>query len=213
MKAVFEKARNALGYTRNNPRLDPEHELQGVVPQRVLVNQTVHSPSHGLLAADCDQITATGGDEVLFSKNNVLLKCQVQSLCLKKSELVGVNSEESELTSPVFPEDSSSRSKSLDSHDLIPGFLFVTTRGSNFGTTLILNWAPNSSMKVPIGSNERQNSSAAVASGYCASVSVDLCLMEMIRIFYRVDDNGFIMSGELIVKSKEEEFKVNFYVQ
>lgn len=36
----------------------------------------------------------------------------------------------------------------------------------------------------------------------------------MIRIFYHMDNKGFIVSGELVVKNKEEEFKVikDYYI-
>ena len=42
----------------------------------------------------------------------------------------------------------------------------------------------------------------------CSSVSIDLGMMEVIRIFYRMDDNAFILSGEMVITSKDRNFKV-----
>lgn len=147
------------------------------------------------------------GDDVLFSKNNVFLK---QPLV---SSNVLCRSGESSSSKPDHGSSSGDEleSKPLDNHELSPGFLFVTTRGSNFGTTLILNWVPNSSLKVPVeyGSQCSSADGIAEAASRSSSVSIDLCSMEMIRIFYHMDEQGFIVSGELVVKSKAEEFKVN----
>ena len=233
-----------------------------------------------------------------------------------------------------------------DNQVLVPGYLFVTTRGSNYGTTLILNWAPNSSMRAPAsasptppspshsfpkptfhlgtgtttapqtlanggqhtvnvtgyvgrphaswGEEERNptlngrpgtsishqeyadgdclvvtsrdgkvppvspspslsppavmatgigdtfvlattmsgssviggrgggrrgvsNSVGSSAEGLvgcdrpsCSSVSIDLMMMEMIRIFYNTDENGFIVNGEMVIRSKDRNFKVSY---
>lgn len=186
-------------------------ELHNVKPLKLTA-----SPSRGF-SSDCATVE---GDDVLFSKNNVLLKHPLDvSNNLSISPKCSLSGIKSKKESPSC--NSELLDKALDNHILIPGFLFVTTRGSNFGTTLILNWAPNSSMKVPsVGHTEKcmENSpqGATVSSvksegRCCSSVSIDLCLMEMIRIFYHVDESGFILSGELVVKSKEEEFKVNSY--
>lgn len=205
MKSVLEKAINV--FTRGN---DSRRDVAGRSAENeqhlplAVINQTFHSSFHTALSAASSD--AVEGDSMLFSKNNVLLKHPRQASLLNKPSIGDGESEDLELK------------VSLDNHVLIPGFLFVTTRGSNFGTTLILNWTPNCSMEVP--KSETNNLPVGQSATYksksfkqrCTSISIDLCSMEMIRIFYRMDDSGFIISGELVIKSKEENFKV-FYFQ
>lgn len=147
---------------------------------------------------ECASIEA---DDFLFSKNNVY---HITASRSKQESSAGMHEILSfdETDSDIF-----------DDHIRIPGFLFVTTRGSNFGKTLILNWAPNSSMVAPSDLTPSRQCDelllppvTKIDSNTC--VSIDLCQMEMIRIFYRMDGHGFIMSGELVIKSKEQEFKV-----
>lgn len=200
MKAVLDKAMNVLsGYTRGNPRgedpMERTTELVQQFPQSqaVVVNQDVHSPFQAAISTLSNTVE---GDGVLFSKNNVLLKHP----CADISEVEPGQEASPHQLGTVQP------INSLDNHVLVPGFLFVTTRGSNFGTTLILNWAPNSSMKTPRPSAYSPTTKTG-NEGY-SSISIDLCLMEIIRIFYHMDHSGFIVSGELVVKSKEENFQV-----
>lgn len=220
MKALLDKAVTAIGgYARGNQRrLDPAEggtitgtgDEEYFIPPPVMVLQDIHAPALSTLISDGG--ATIEGDDVLFRKNNVLLKHQSGSLFKKASRKDVLHSGGVE---------SGDQGDSLDNHNLIPGFLFVTTRGSNFGTTLILNWAPNSSMTVPQSEHEIAcsqtyspeatsiNSNPLSTVQSCSSISIDLCSMEMIRIFYRMDDSGFILSGELVVKSKEENFKVH----
>lgn len=151
-------------------------------------------------------------DDILFRKNNVLLRYPKS---LDASSSVPVE------PLPDTTEMNPTRDASQDEDQvLIPGFLFVTTRGSNFGTTLILNWAPNSSICVPSSTSSSINSTSngvgrktALSSAdfdrpSCSSVSIDLGMMEMIRIFYHTDVKGFISSGEMVITSKDRKFKV-----
>ena len=205
MKAAIEKALSALSSYGRGPRVEgseegsvDEQELHKVETRSVRISR-----DNSLTPEEfCSEVAknTTEGDDVLFSKNNIFLKKPLLTIGKIKHE------------SSSNPEDTNldQNSKALDNHMLIPGFLFVTTRGSNFGTTLILNWAPNSSMKVPnLGDHQSKCSTISAVDVQCNSVSIDLCSMEMIRIFYHMDEEGFIISGELVVKSKAEEFKVN----
>lgn len=234
MKSVLEKAKNVLGSYVGGRMTDRsasgQVELDDVEPQA----QSMRGASIPM-AED----SSLEGDDVLFSKNNVLLKYHLKDVQVDSSYLGNISSSipttnamsatdtmsARTILPPHFDSGSLPLSKSLDNHVLVPGFLFVTTRGCNFGTTLILNWAPNSSMKVPSvhdSQNQTEQSPTMVASSHSATcggdskhkfasaISIDLCLMEMIRIFYHVDDKGFIVSGELVLKNKEEEFKVKF---
>jgi hypothetical protein len=260
-------------------------------------------------------------DEVLFSKNNVFLSYPKRASLKSHDQMrfSTLSSLEASQASDNSNSNSSASGSFQDNQILVPGYLFITTRGSNYGTTLILNWAPNSSMRVPpvssslpphlqpstsinsLGSStistltngvnstddegereqvamgrtngsriteytdgdaivvmetnsRRENPSnswpiimatgrgdalAAGASagrvvekmgagvglsrvgvsgdegllGYdrpsCSSVSIDLGLMEMIRIFYNTDANGFIVNGEMVIRSKDRNFKVS----
>ena len=204
MKAALEKAWNVLGNYGRGRSVDAERTEGCSIDGQELCRLETQSRTNSGSSLSPDDLysevakNTIEGDEVLFSKNNIFLKQPLVTLGSKQCDSESIR-QESNLT----------QNKSLDNHLLIPGFLFVTTRGSNFGTTLILNWAPNSSMKVPRVDDSSECSTATPFVGLCSSVSIDLCSMEMIRIFYHMDDKGFIISGELVVKSKEEEFKVN----
>jgi hypothetical protein len=227
MKAAFEKALNVIGGYAARGNLRRQGTTEGATGEStgneeyqlqpsVIVEQDVEDPALSALMSSGGSAAMEGGDDVLFSKNNVLLKHPNPG----ESEDCVLHSatHDSDQASPL-----SVPKGSLDNHVLVPGFLFITTRGSNFGTTLILNWAPNSSMIVPKSdhsladsqgveaspaeSSSSESSSSSHGHRY-SSISINLCTMEMIRVFYRMDDSGFIISGELVVKSKEENFKV-----
>ena len=206
MKAAFEKAVSALhSYTRPSPRRQDPTITVGCASDS---EQQYRTEPESVYDARSALQPAIEGDDILFSKNNVLLKHPIDNVSVAACQKA----------SPLFTNEDNVGP--LDNHILIPGFFFVATRGSNVGTTLILNWAPNSSMKVPVGdqhvpiqdlvdgsSNDQPHE---LLSESCSSISIDLCSMEMIRIFYRMDESGFIISGELVVKSKEEYFKVSY---
>ena len=211
MKAAIEKAFSALSSYGRGRRVEGS-DGSSAYGQELHRVETQSGQDYSLTPEELHSEVAKNsleGDDVLFSKNNVFLKQPL--LNLDRNEAKGARPEDWHLAHV--------ESKSLDNHMLIPGFLFVTTRGSNFGTTLILNWAPNSSMRVPGDDdsiNQRSKHSTVSSSNltvcddsHCNSISIDLCSMEMIRIFYHMDEKGFIVSGELVVKSKAEEFKVN----
>ena len=150
------------------------------------------SPSPPL--SPVERCTTPEEDEVLYSKNNVLLKYPPRR---------------------TGGEQTSSNDGTSGNQVLIPGFLFITTRGSNFGSTLLLNWAPNSSMRVP--ENDTTPSTAAAESDQspfdlerpsCSSVSIDLGKMEIIRIFCHKDDDGFLTKGEMVISGRDRNFKV-----
>ena len=230
MKAALEKAVNTLRFNSRSMRTaESEQDLHAL-------QTTSHdhlSLQNSLSPVSAVEYTTMGADDVLFRKNNVLLKCPAKS-CIVQNANSNATSYNMHSTTQSKDSNAVDVTTSLDNHTLIPGFLFVTTRGSNFGTTLILNWAPNSSMVVPSSfsntsvmsinkdcledSGEVMDRSdyppntgyhSSLSQYVCSSVSIDLCLMEMIRIFYRMDDKGFMEAGELVVKSKEQEFKVN----
>lgn len=214
MKAAFEKAVSAISsYARANPRRQDPTVTVGCASDSEQYRTELQSVYDTRTAFQPVISSTTEGDDILFSKNNILLKHPIDN--------VSVDACQKE--SPLFPNElfhNEDYAESLDNHILIPGFFFVATRGSNVGTTLILNWAPNSSMKVPVGDHvpiqdlvddsSNDDQPREFLSKSCSSISIDLCSMEMIRIFYRMDESGFIISGELVVKSKEESFKVSY---
>ena len=339
LKSVFNKL---VGHLGGGPGHSPfssdvtdsselEHELL-VVTKASEMNRSSFQDGFPPPSPPCtpvERMETPELDEVLFSKNNVFLSYPKRA-SLKTQELTTFSSNErkrspSPLSSPTTTSDNSNSNSSAsgsfqDNQILVPGYLFITTRGSNYGTTLILNWAPNSSMRVPplslsstslplhlqpststnslgsttistvtnsdqigtagisIGDKERDpvvkerihitkytegdtivvttnsgesplnswpivtatgrrgDALAAVTGrvekvgagvglsragvcdeegllGYdrpsCSSVSIDLGMMEMIRIFYNTDMNGFIVSGEMVIRSKDRNFKVS----
>lgn len=176
---------------------DPKYELdsmtEGVAHTHVRRGDSQDESSDSRSPSPLGKFPNPDEDEVLYRKNNVQLKYPASAR----------------------RRDSSRGGSPSDVH--IPGFLFITTRGSNFGSTLILNWAPNSSMRVPSSESTGGTSSASDASdsGFdaadrpsCSSVSIDLGLMEIIRIFYHADESGYIISGEMVIRSKDRTFKV-----
>ncbi len=313
------------GYTYLRRRQDSEsvdgpdrlrYELNSISDKEREGSSTSRSPSPLV-----ERYATPEQDEVVYRKNNVLLKHpagpKVESLVTGHIQTTS------------------------DNQLLIPGFLFVTTRGSNFGSTLILNWAPNSSMYVPgyqdtdgavaigngvgtseqgggeggavaigngVGTSEQgggEGGAVAIGNGVGTSeqgggeggaegrgkggevgpvggglgdvregegggegvpnggeggvaaerigkegdiesagrvlgheeegagvggegdgggessldsvrplwsaVSIDLGVMEIVRVFYHLDESGFISTGELVVSSKEREFKVFYF--
>ena len=280
MKAYFEKAvftlssrmrrrqtSESVDYDEQELRTVSQNERESSVDRSLDSPQTENSPSP--ILSPISPIDTMAADDILFRKNNVCLKYPRKNSMRSFSSLPRSRSKYSSSPSSSLGESgdsltdatpksvlSSSSSSTQDNQILIPGFLFITTRGSDFGTTLILNWAPNSSMHVPDAnplkqgtvssplSIQRSNSSSTSTSsgserhglGFpdlvpsprsvskedpemgaemvdlerpsCSSVSIDLGLMEVIRIFYRMNDNGFILSGEMVISSKDRNFKV-----
>ena len=93
---------------------------------------------------------------------------------------------------------------------LVPGYFYITTRGTDFGQTLILNWTPNSIMgSIRKRSSEKAESIDKNNRPSCSSVSIDLGRMETIRVFYTLSqDNKHIDGGEIVISSRERRFKV-----
>lgn len=189
----------------------------------------------------------TQEDDILYRKNNVYLKCEVEARA--KSDSSSSLVESSGSSSPAIQSlrllQQSTNSNPQPTEEKVPGFLFIASRGSNYGSTLILNWAPNSTMiqcSGSINSHVRTTGESSsieltsssekelcqrehtVASALTHSapaypihpsqasehkcVSIDLGDMEMIRVFYHTDDSGSIVSGEMVVSSKQSNFWV-----
>lgn len=211
MKAFVEKTFDSIAhgfnaissrvYSRRSASLSPvTDQMESGIQELDMVTNNVRateaetsrnsSPSPPL--SPVERCTTPEEDEVLYSKNNVLLKYP-----------------------PRRTGGEQTSSNDSANQVLIPGFLFVTTRGSNFGSTLLLNWAPNSSMRVP--ENDATPSTAATESNQshfdlerpsCSSVSIDLSKMEIIRIFCHKDDDGFLTKGEMVISGRDRNFKV-----
>lgn len=230
VKSFFDRAFGTL--TRRRPTFEPsisqdvdEQELS-VVAHKDPPKEC--SPTPSPLLSPVEPMGTLEADDILFRKNNVCLKRSRRkkislSSSLPRSRDVSQSSSLSESgDSYGSRETPPSRTVSHDSQDLIPGFLFITTRGSDFGTTLILNWAPNSSIVaqqaplVPLEISRGSRSASLsdengrfVSVDDCASVSIDLGLMEVIRVFYRMDESGLMATGEMVITSKERKFKVS----
>ena len=237
MKSALEKAVSTLGrlgLPRTTRRSDTGTRNAADTGQELHCVRIISDASNIETTTD-SEIPMTSmsmeADDFLFRKNNVLLKCPIvnSNTHTSPSGCDRNTSESAERSVSTHKNDgeiytSSSFDDSFDSHILIPGFLFITTRGSNFGATLILNWVPNTSISAPSSSPPNASQSdfeeslvlstpctvqENEKSRYYSTVSIDLCSMEMIRIFYRMDESGFIVSGELVIKNKEQEFKVS----
>jgi len=174
-------------------------------------------------------------DGVLFSKSGVCFKYPAgSSLSLSNRSI----------PDKIKPE--------MDGHISVPGYLFIASRGSNFGTTLILNWVStpaltNDTIKAKqcpsllekshsisdsqiswqdFQENENSHSSSVASShdfsgplmqapkwseaseNLAFSVSIDLFTTEVIRIFYR-KDNERLTTGEVVIKCDDQVIKVS----
>ncbi len=234
VKSFIDRAFNTL--TRRRPQLEnisqdaDEQELRVVThsEQPLIAKEWSRTPSPVL--SPVEPIGTLEADDILFRKNNVYLK-HPRKKNISASSSLPRSSRDFSLSSSLGESSDSCNSRetrlpraaaaSRDSQDLIPGFLFITTRGSDFGTTLILNWAPNSSILaqrqaplVPVDvtratrSLSLSDSNGGLGGEECSSVSIDLGLMEVIRVFYRIGDNGLILSGEMVITSKDRKFRV-----
>lgn len=232
VKSFIDKAFSTLTRRRPQPQLESistdEQELHAVTPKESSSSELSSTPSP--LLSPVEPIGPIEADDILFRKNNVYLKHPLKktqphsSSLLRSSRELSLSSSLGEsVDSSSSKETSSVRSLGPDNQELTPGFLFITTRGSDFGTTLILNWAPNCSIVPPNqakalssrASKDARSSSLSANNSItrdveeeCSSVSIDLGLMEVIRIFYRIDEGGLIISGEMVITSKERKFKV-----
>ena len=344
-KSVFDKLIGRIGGGQgrspfnsectDNPEIETELSVVSRPVQEMTTTFYNEFPPPSPPCTPVERMVTPDQDEILFRKNNVFLsypkpvaKTNESSSRLQHRPRLDRTPSPLSLTSS---DNSNSSSGSFqDNQVLIPGYLFVTTRGSNYGTTLILNWAPNSSMmarssvsqsppsplfmepgnsssssltpkaangdqsatgvrvneeipqlvngeisenvthteyadgdaivvttynrdrEIPpwpgraravrttersdacspppstrggeIGGKEqggREDAGNRAGSGEegplvssysrpsCSSVSIDLGVMEMIRIFYNTDQNGFIVSGEMVIRSKDRNFKVS----
>ena len=168
-RSVFSKLINHLGGGQNRSPLgsdsvdssELEHELLVVTKTSELSRASFQDgfPTPSPPCTPVERMETPDQDEVLFSKNNVCLSYP-RRVSFKTQELTRFSNDRNRIPSPqMLPslatsENSNSNSSASgdsfqDNQILVPGYLFITTRGSNYGTTLILNWAPNSSMKVP----------------------------------------------------------------
>ena len=146
-------------------------------------------------------------DQVVYSKNNIDFKLSLPNSTISDSQV------------PV------------------PGFLFIKTRGSDFGSTLILNWVPNSSLlkrqqltvasegEEPLLSTSRAEGRGGGGGGgggggeggggrgCAASVSIDLSQTEMIRVFFEesVSKKEVIASGEMVLTSRDRSYYMFYF--
>ena len=181
-------------------------------------------------------------DDILYRKNNVYLKCRMES---SRGPHTTTPAMPYSVSAPSLP---SSRTVSTSAvrhqastdqqYGEVPGFLFIASRGSNYGSTLILNWAPNSTMihsnsgsinsrlRTTGQGSDSETSSSGESNGSSEMgrvtvqpvttqqgveqrcVSIDLGTMEIVRVFYHLDENGCITSGEMVVTSKQRNFWV-----
>ena len=236
MKAIFDKAKRSLGVSdvevreSTKEKSEIEHRSDSL-PIVESCSDLVHLPSSNYSFEKESQI---GPDAVLFSKSGVCFKYPAGSSLSFRN-----------VTEKSKPE--------MDGHISVPGYLFIASRGSNFGTTLILNWVSSSALtndtcfkqkvctdleKSHINSDNQiswqklqegekchsssgdpsHDFSGSMKKQSCEqhsvtsenlefSVSIDLFTTEVIRIFYRKDQER--STGEMVVKCDDQVIKVS----
>ena len=116
-----------------------------------------------------------------------------------------------------LPSAAQQQPRDQDSHILVPGYFHISTRGSDFGQTLIMNWSPNSLISQvdpsPLPSSLPSTlPSADATTNYnkpsVSSISIDLSQMESIRIFYQNDPFDPVTGGEVVICTRERRFKI-----
>lgn len=163
-------------------------------------------------------------DDVLFCKNNVFLKYSSErtqshgdtsnNVSSSSDGSLGESIGHSIPMKPLSTPAAVSTKPADQDDDLIPGYMHISTRGSDFGKTLILNWTPNDHM-TPIngGVSLESTGPSSISRPSCSSLSIDLGQMESIRIFYKCEPpEAGITSGEVVISSKDRTFKI-FYFQ
>ena len=213
MKAMLDKAFGILVRSNEPERshaVQQGHSVEADQDQSPRAISSEHLQADSvLIGGACD----VAEDHVLYRKNGVFLKHSGTF-----AEAGFPSRDSSKAWQPLQNEVAASK---MDSHVLVPGYLFIASRGASFGSTLILNWASNKALthsSTTCNTLEPADNPAARDPAEiqpCAdtclgqrgfSVSIDLCRMEVIRLFLRRDDNG---SGELVVKSEDQTFKVS----
>lgn len=163
-------------------------------------------------------------DDILFRKNNVYLKYPSRRRALTgdsaSSSVSNVSTEavaDSFQMRPLSDESkhvSGSPGSQLEEKEgmiLVPGYMSVATRGSDFGQTLILNWTPNSVMDKTSGGASGGRPASFPDRPSCSSVSIDLGQMESIRVFYQLDTHQRISGGEVVISTRERHFKMFYF--
>ncbi len=234
MKPFLSKALDAMtfGTFRRRPTISsvPDNQTDG------RVNPSVSSIQPRFLEhLDHDWSVYSGSleeihnmeDDVVFCKNNVYLKYpnrRSRPLNGDSPSDSSVNSSISIVTAtesplghsiPLKPLSSDSSAQTdQDSNVLIPGYLHVSTRGSDFGQTLILNWSPNQLISqsdngghqpVPFSANRNNHHDNKPS---VSSLSIDLSQMESIRVFYQNDPFDPVTGGEVVICTRERHFKI-----
>ena len=109
-------------------------------------------------------------DDILYRKNNVYLKCRIGSASPPEATPTNSGSNLSSSSAAVRSlrglQSTSLTAPDQQKEEKVPGFLFIASRGANYGSTLILNWAPNSSI---IKCSDSINSSAVRTEGEASS--------------------------------------------
>ena len=146
MKAILDKAKKTIGVWADDVGefIGQKSEVgrnSCSPPRTACYSEYVDIPSPNF-AFEKAQI---GPDAVLFSKSGVCFKYP---------------------TATNFPHSNSSTpdESKMDSHISVPGYLFVASRGSNFGSTLILNWVSTSALTKEVNL-QSMNSSAHETRG------------------------------------------------
>ena len=149
MKAILDRAKRTFGvladdvgeFVLQKSEEDPRSESPSLAES---LSEYVDIPSNFTFEKEAQ----IGPDAVLFSKSGVFFK------------YTGLgNFPHNNCTTQDGP-----KSK-MDSHISVPGYLFVASRGSDFGTTLILNWVSTSALK----SEAVMKQSQCQAEVYCSA--------------------------------------------
>ena len=177
-------------------------------------------------------------DDVVFRKNNVYLKYPSRkyrngesfsdSSAASSNSGGGIPAESmgghQSIPMTTMPGASNSHTQSVDqdSNILVPGYFNISTRGSDFGQTLILNWSPNalmsqsdhtsSSLSASLGPGAGLMGTGGSKGGYdkpsVSSLSIDLSQMESIRVFYKNDPFDPVTGGEVVIQTRDRRFKI-----
>ena len=192
-------------------------------------------------------------DDVIFCKNNVCYRIprhapspNASFTCTSSSEHdpLSFKMRDIETTPTPSPPTLATSSRTTltqddeeEEEEEVEGYMYICTRGSDFGQTLILNWTPNDHMtnhahnpddsrdrnSAPSNRTTLENESESTTRGgggatcsgsdrrevHHESLSLDLGRMETIRIFYHFESPSTgITSGEMVICSQERKLYI-----
>jgi hypothetical protein len=181
---------------------------ENVLPLQIQEDSMGETGSWSIYMSPSPETFDSMEDDVLYCKNNVFLKCSsksdghfTDSYSSSESSLIESHYRSLQLSGVATPTPPQTSNETL-----VPGYMQIHTRGSDFGQTLIMNWTPNHHLNGTADSTAKQRS---LIDKNIKPLSLDLGQMRMIHIFYQCSTiDGLIVGGEMVITNRDRKFKI-----